>query len=498
MNTRLIARLADARIVAALLSMAISMLTYMRNEPINYDALGQYLSGAYDFINSGLTAAMYHTTWPLYSILIAEISQLCGISLLHAAFSLNLLLNVLIAIAFVNLMMELNASRMMAIAAMITLFAFHAYNGFRSNIIRDFGYWAFLLFSVTYLLRFSKDPTWKNSFIWSFCIWIATLFRIEGGFLLLTMPLAFVFLNHHSWLERAKLFLRSHVFNFGLIAFLLCWFLLLPHHHLHHYGRLSDFFNQTHGVIRFISESLQKRVQVLSPFYSYEQAKAVIIFGTVGYFIEYFVYSFGVLYVLLACFGMTVKQQIISSNDKKLLLFFAFLALLPSFLFYLQGWGLSGRYYMGGCFLLSVWVAVALIELSFKWVSQIQHWKKVLISLIGIWIFVSSVSTVIPLFGPSKAYITQAGLWAKLNIPADKSVLSNDPFVLYYAGRFNLSHPNEQAASDNTIVENWHHYDYVMVKVKSSETEFLRKLGHSPIKIFSNRHGDHISIYATR
>ena len=174
----------DLRIWVAVISCALSLLALSRQEPLNYDGI-LYLTQAAVYTKAGMSAALQLYNWPFYAMCIAGLSKITGLTLLHAAYLLNNIFLIIILTTFISILRELGSSSRLQMVGALVILLYPSLNNYRNYIIRDFGYWAFLLVAFLQLLRFSKTGRFVHALGWSLSICLATLFRVEGCILLL-------------------------------------------------------------------------------------------------------------------------------------------------------------------------------------------------------------------------------------------------------------------------------------------------------------------------
>ena len=81
---------------------------------------------------------------------------------------------------FVALVEELEADRKTVWFGAFVILSLPYVNEKRAEVIRDIGYWAFVVTSLLLFLRFGARPSLGRALAWSLSALTATLFRIEG------------------------------------------------------------------------------------------------------------------------------------------------------------------------------------------------------------------------------------------------------------------------------------------------------------------------------
>jgi len=166
------------RIFALMGSLLIAGYVLSLGEWPNDDAY-TYVRVADIMLHEGLAAAYAHYPWATYPVLLAHF-VLIDLDLFTAGRVLNALLYALLAVSFVSVAGELvrNAepTRRSAILflAAVTVLLYPQLNEFRSMLIRDVGYWAFMLLGLQQLMVAVRMPSrsgkfWRRVILFFYC-----------------------------------------------------------------------------------------------------------------------------------------------------------------------------------------------------------------------------------------------------------------------------------------------------------------------------------------
>ena len=166
-----------------LASLALSFVAYLQSDIINNDGI-LYIDVARAYVAGGIGDAFAAFNWPLYGILIGVTHQLTQLDYETSAHLLNALLMALACVAFVVTYREIDRDgTRMGIAAVLIL-TLPILNDYRDFVIRDFGYWAFLLLSVSLFIRSTQKDSLTYAVLWQLTAMLAIAFRIEGAAIL--------------------------------------------------------------------------------------------------------------------------------------------------------------------------------------------------------------------------------------------------------------------------------------------------------------------------
>ncbi|CAH1746848.1 conserved membrane protein of unknown function [Thauera humireducens] len=411
--------------VALLLSM---MLAASMGEIINRDGI-IYVRAAQAFLDDGLSAAMEVYNWPAYSILIALLSGMSGLSLETAAHLVNAGLMVLLLDSFIRLCRQLDpVSARPWIAALVFLtFPPLAHS---LEIYRDWGYLAFAMFAFTHLLRFWQDDVGqiKDALLWQGGMFAATLFRVEGAALLVLAPLALIF-QARPW--RARMWRTFLASSWSLPALLLGIALLAlgevqlgKFRDLLVYSNPSTVFGAFNDVAQQFSSALNK--------YSDDFAPHMLASGIVTVATWMALKNLGAFIGLITLFG-AYQFGLPRQNGYRLIYALIGIVTLIVITFLAARLIIVGRYaLLASCLLMTitVWVSTRLFEASkrnrrgYRWAWLVVFTGLVIGALVNI-----------GARPDYKAYIRDAGQWIKHSVPADTLVITNDFIIDYYAER---------------------------------------------------------------
>jgi hypothetical protein len=195
------------RILALMGSLLIAGYVLSLGEMPNDDAY-TYVRVADIMLHDGLAAAYAHYPWATYPVLFAHF-VLIDLDLFTAGRVLNALLYALLAVCFVSVAGELVRSaeptRRSAILflAAVTVLLYPQLNEYRSMLIRDVGYWAFMLLGLQQLMVAVRVPArstqfWRRLVLFFTALVVAFFFRAEALAYLLLTPVLFCFVRDQA------------------------------------------------------------------------------------------------------------------------------------------------------------------------------------------------------------------------------------------------------------------------------------------------------------
>lgn len=491
---------------------------------INIDGV-LYLETAEAYLQGGWHAAMQIYPWPFYSILIAWASQLFHCSLQYAAYTINVFFQIIICLGFFNLAcivkdkitnfvsnslqqvednsrigpVTISSSFLFMILATMVILFYPAFNYHRDFIIRDFGYWAFSLWGWFYLIRLNEKQSFLEGIKFNASMLFASLFRLEGIFLLLFGPLAMFFSRQNKMQEKLENFLKAYLITLIILisGLIYCW---IHSSTLDSFGRLIELKAQTQFGIQAIANDFSQTKKnilhnVLTPLAS-SSASSLLIGGLIGVYIRNLIITLTPFYSILILIFLWKKSFSPTQKSKPILYTAILINFLVTFVFLMQSLFLNERYLFGLAFLLLLWVPPGLLWIYEKTRSEKQWlFSSILIFIIGI--------TIVSLYhsGTSKAYIKEAGNWVHENLPEKALIYSNSPQLKFYIDRpfvtyqNNISDKNIQSVLQNAKMQN---YAYLVFQVNATNVVLKNQLNQllpQPIKVFRNERGDTVLVF---
>jgi hypothetical protein len=493
---------------AGLMSLVMTLLVLSYNQPINLDGM-IYLNSATAFLNGGIKSAAAIFNWPLYSCLIAFVSKLTHMSLLNSAYAVNFIADLLTVIFFIALVKELGGTyRVQVIAAFVVVF-FPYLNHFRDSITRGHGYIAFALLSLLLLIRYFRNYQWRYAIGWGVAITIATLFRVEGACFVLYAPLILFFKpGEDGFTKKIQYVAKAYVVQ--LTIFLFCIFPILVFAYFYkinvlaHVGRTIDIVTQIlSGLHRswaaMNAKALLLHKYVFSPI---DHEGNSLVFLAVGYLAEYVVLlinTLGLLYFILTLYAIIKKVIPSDWNAKAAWWTFVSLNIFITVLFLSQRFFLSRRYLLLLAFLLLATVPFALKQIYLNWKQHKKtltgsRWLFPLVVICLLYMVVDAVGH----FGPSKAYVVEAGKWAESHVPQSSTLCTSHAVFSYYANRNKTLLIDSSAA--NFAKESLDKCDYIVIQIDrhdiKGEKKVLKELKLEPIKTFQNRRGAKMLVFS--
>jgi len=482
--------------LGGLAAVIISCLIIMQYPGFNKDG-ALYLYTASHFQQFGFHQVMAVYSWPFYPILIAQTSSLFHLSLLNTAYLYNIIFFTVSVLAFVKIVTQLGANRSIQWLALIIILFYRPFNKFNYYIVRDNGYWCFMLLSIVILLHFMQYSRWYYGVLWALCVIVATLFRIEGSLFLLFIPFT-LFFARKSWGEKFKAFFKLYaiVIIVGLVALIeLILHPALIQNHLGHFIDIIRSLAYGYEVIyhRFLQSSSLLAQYVLPPL-SKSNAGGLLFSGVLTYTIYLILATISVPY-LIGVFYVCYQRMAFSRNHLCVIFAYILINVVMLFCFTYRDLYFVGRYYLFLALSLLIFAPFGLMRLYRDWQENQRSISKKVLLIISMLFFIAMVVSTLFHIGPSKKYIKQGTDWLAANTNKNVLIYSNIGSVGFMADRktigWQLNQPTTYTDFDNINKqinpELWQGCQYLVIDIKNSSDNLnalIALVGVQPIKIF--------------
>lgn len=422
----------DPRIWAVAGSLLLSVYAGFTVSVPNDDAF-LYVRTAEIFLDEGIGAAFEHFAWAGYPVLIGLVAA-TGIELLTAAYVLNGLFFAVLAYAFVSICREFSEDRLLLTLAVLTILLFPEINEYRYQILRDAGFWAFVMLGMWWLIRYGAEGSWRFCLYYCGALLLAAVFRPEAMLYLVVAPLCLLFDRRHERAERYLLCFRTQ--GVALAALLPCFLAGLAFD--------LNLFQQAAALASSYKPFLQS---LFDPGGQETAAMAEAIFGEhaatySGRYLSFFLlaglmvilaaellYAVGMPFSLILIWGYW-KKWLLPDRDMALpVIAFAAINLLVVLAFLLVTRYLTSRYAM----VFSLGLALAVPFTVREMLARMAPGTRLAPSLLVLFFVFSAVDSYYT-FGRSKSYVHDAVEWLNDNSAETAQLLTNNRAVAYYSG----------------------------------------------------------------
>ncbi|MFW5450641.1 MAG: hypothetical protein ACKE9I_03485 [Methylophagaceae bacterium] len=487
------------RLITAFVSLLLSTFLIYSDDVINSDGI-LYMDMAQAFLQGGLIETAKLFNWPFFSILVAYLHQLTALPFETTAYVINALLAVLLTDTLLLISHKiLPNTRQLAIGALLIL-SFYSLNEYRDFIIRDMGYWAFCSLSLYYFIRHLESSSMKNATLWQLFALTAILFRVEGVFILLALPL-YYFILQPPITAIKKILQLNYLVIIGGIVSLYTSLSSIGGTSASAFDRITSIFY--YSDIQNTLDQITLRAAILEAQVlndrTAEYGALILISGLLIMLVFKLIkaISFGYLAIFVTSMWQQTHSQTNNANIRLIRYFVAIhLVILVVFLF--KEYFLSTRYTM--MVLLSL--LLLMLPKITSWIDEAWNTKnKYKLAFIGFILFISIADT--STSSISKIYIKNTAIWAGNNIPVQSSILAGNSFSHYYF-KINNNHHQIKLAKHRKkkghkyLTKNYQKYDYLLTIEKRKDTELLlllNKMQLESIYCEQNKRGDKSCVY---
>lgn len=478
--------------IAAAMSLLLSFWGAWAQFIPNPDA-ALYLRSAELVADGRWAAAVTTYGWPFYSVVIAAVMTLTRFDALNAAQVANALFALIATLAFMGLASRLaNRERLVVVSAAIVILLQPQLAQLRPFIIRDNGYFAFLLVSLYLVACDIALPRLAMKIAIAVAIFVAGLFRIEGFFL------GFLVLIYY--LSRLPIKWSRSSVTFAIIAAFLLIILGLLMWSNQTFGQLltGHFgFAGLEGRWSASSETVATRLHKLKYdlLYPYGAGNSwgAYIGMIIGIATVNIVRAVTIPLAILTVFAFFPKRLMprpvtqfvlwFSFGQLPLLLIYTFVAML-----------LDRRYAVGMALVLDIALVFLLAEMIRQWRpgSVARPFLPVMVVvMLAVWI------AAIP--RPSNlAYLKEAGEWIGHEAPIDARILTNDSRIAYFSGRPYGEGIRFWPGDFREIATELDRYNYFAVQAKDTNSlpAAVENIpGKQLVRSFAGKDGDHVLVY---
>ena len=407
---------------AFLASLVLSSIAIGGSSVLNRDGM-LYVDAARGFLADGYPALIGTFDWLLLPMLIAGLGSLTGIALETAGHLIDGLLLAGACGVMVDLVRRHQPEdAALAWAACLVVLAMPGYNGYRDQLLREFGYWFFTVLAFWLALRWERTGCrWREALPCQLALIAAMLFRFEA--------VAF-FLALMAWQatsapagERVRRLVRVAALPLMTVLLLI---LLGGAGLIDWPARVLRYLEAANllGIHKW-SEHAGRLVQSgVLPEYSREESGYILFFGMLSLVPIKFIKMLGVFIVPFA-YPVFVGAGRALARQWPLLAWMFLAHVLALMLFASDLLFLSSRYVSTLTLLVVPAVATGLLML----LRRLPRWQPVIIGLA----LTTMIANVVSL-GPGRGYLAAAGAWLAANSSDPARVYVDDPRVAYYAG----------------------------------------------------------------
>ena len=451
-----------------------------------------YLRSAELLADGRWAAAVATFDWPLYSVVIAAVMTLTGFDALIAAQIANALFALIATVAFMGLASRLaNRERLVVVCAAIVILLQPQLAKLRPDIIRDNGYFAFLLVTLYLVACDIALPRLAMKVAIAAAIVVAGLFRIEGfflGFLVLVYYLTRLRVN---WSRSSVMLAIIAAFLLTILGLLIWSSGIIGQWLTGHFG-----FDVLEGRWIANSEAIATRLHklkydMLYPFGGGNSWGAYIGMIT-GIATVNIVRAVTIPLAVLTVFAFFPKR-LMPRPVTQFVLWFSFGQLPALLILTFERMMLDQRYAIAMALVLDIALVFLLAEMIRQWRpgSVARPFLPVMVVvMLAVW------AAALP--RPSNlAYLKEAGEWIGHEVPIDARIITNNSRIAYFSGR-KYGEGMRMSADFSEIATESARFNYFVVKAKNANSLPVA-IGNIPdkqlVRSFAGKDGDDVLVY---
>ncbi len=404
--------------------------------------------------------------WPLYPAILGFIQANTHLGIQRIAQVLDIILFAITTFNYISIIRLAGGNKTTIFYGALLLFSTpYIVADILPMLLRDQGFWAFFLLSISYFIRFYRESKFSTALLWQVTAITAVLFRIEAITFLALLPLILLFENKPT---RIKTWMYANSLSILTATGVILILAIHPTSKLADFGRLNEVATIGEQSYLNITQVLTHKANVMG-----EQVLGGLLneYGMAGLLITLIsivlfksITSAGIIVTLILAVNLKETINKIAPDVRKILYWLIILTVLNITVIVLNTFVLSGRYLVSLGLILLVFSAFGLT--AFIESSKNNLLKKVwLICTIGL----LSVSFFHNLQSKNNEYNyeQQAVTWLKNQNTTNASVFYVSPRVRFYAGAPYTTRGYEywqyttNAIADGSI----QHYDYLLINM---------------------------------
>ncbi len=411
-------------------------------------------------------------SWPLYSLLIAGLHKITTLDIQFCAQILTAVFFALTTHSFLRIIQLAGGNKVTIISGALLFFSTtYIVGDVLPMLLRDQGFWAFLLTAIVFFIKFYRYQKIKDAFYWQLFSLIAMLFRIEAAIYIALLPLLWFYYPDLKKIQKIQFFLKSHIVNLTLLALGSVTILVSGTISLHDLGRFQEIFLSLTQIQQNFNLEITNKVSVMASQVLGEFLEDYAMMGFVLTLVSIAIIKClsvaGWLPTLLVFVNYNKIKQIMSEDARYVLLVVASLAFINALLILFKVNLLSSRYVIAFGFIVLIFAAFSLQILIENWqLKQLRPREKVLLIITVIAISFGITSNCLTK-KPGYNYHQDAVSYVRSIQEANSKVFYVSPRARFYAGeayagrRYDYWQFTEQAIQNGSIYQ----YDYLVINL---------------------------------
>ncbi len=466
---------------AAFIGSLLLSFVAVQGRLINRDGI-YYLETARTILDGGWIAGWQAGEWAFLPTLIAALALATKVDLETVAH----VLNAFFMAGACALLVGITRRRLPEAAwlACLVVLAMPAYNQYRNEILREYGFWFFCLLSFWLAMRWSDTQRWRDAVFCQAALAVAALFRLEAVVFYPALMLWQAFGAPAGQRMRRVLVIGCLPLAGATLAaaFIGSGLVTAPSRVVYYLDAANPL-----RALQIISEAAGRMSETVFKYkYSREEAGYILFFGLLTVIPMKFLKMTGVFLVPLAYrLAVPPARTWLAPWQPLPWAFLAYLLVLVAFV--THQFFLVGRY-VSLLNLLTVPLVAGGLALL---IQRFPRWKALMLALA----LLTMAANVISL-SPGKTHIIEAGRWLSANAVDPARIGVDNSRIAYYAGwRISGAVIDDRVALARGLVEK--RIDMVAVEAPHKDAEVKLWLIEKRLQVvqrFANKAGDEVVI----
>jgi len=441
--------------------------------------------------------------WPFYSLVLAAGHSLTGLPFQAVGHVLAILFFALSSAAFVLILREAGGRRDVMFAGLLVFLASPCLVGdIVPMIVREHGFWAFLLWGLWCLMRFFNTSRFLYALGWGGSAWMATLFRIEGLAFFIFLPAALFFQARHSWQMKISMFVKAHSILLISSIILFLGFLLNPSLNPADLGRLMEPFNIIVKVFSEVDSILKGKAQIYG---SMVLGKWLEEYALPGLLLTF---SWAIIFKIVGTAGLGQTLLLAISLKKRcifqglsafpVLVVFSLIGIVNCGFILLNNFFLASRMTSPVAFAVQMFAAFVLAGLYQDFREHPKKTTRIGLLIVGLLLGGQLIKTLWPA-DCGDSYEVRAARWMNANKKQHERVFYDSMRLRYYAGEYlndkNLDWPGVKQLFDSGSIEKYHYLVVHGPEKHPEQVSYIQDRLGRPIIQFHNGRKNRVLVY---
>ncbi|WBA79638.1 hypothetical protein [Endozoicomonas sp. GU-1] len=458
-------------------SCLLSVYLIYQDDLINPDGY-LYLELAQEYLKSGASSAFSIYSWPFYSIIAASFHWLTRIPLEISFYFFSAVFDAVVIFYFLRIVSLISNDKRAIFCGAVIILCAAVFNNYRDMIIRDHGFWAFMMAGFYYLLVSIRNKSPKFFLIAILCSIFATFFRVEGVVFVASYFLFFIAA------QLKGISLRNLVIWFLIPCSLLVTAFIIGFLFFSSSKLVQDvylYLDISSLITGLLSGAGLIKEQFLSE-YGDDYSVLFVVAGLLSILFVEVLGAIGKFYLLLLL--LHVKPIIEWYRNNNVVLMMTLVSIIPLAAFVLVKYFVVTRYVFYTSLLMLIPLVCVISEtFSFKR-------NRLKSSIVAFLIFASFIDSVVSFNKTEKVFFKDAAYWANANLTGCGTIGTNHKILNYL---INGSYERTIFYGNNGAEAS---IDYLVyyAKRKSDDLTRLENNGWLVLNSFVNNKSDHIYV----